>query len=1072
MASAVGIGGGGTNGTSSYPNPVPPERTSEALQKAIEKFKTSLPPSELASFQSFRNADDLKKHMESLYQQTSKCNLVNAFCNSVQDLAKSLEPYHAAISSCAQASDIVSLIWGACQLLFKVCSNYATFVEKVMEMLHQLARELDIIEKNVWAYSNNEVENIRNLLVPDDEVYSRLSAAMFPLFGDLVDFCSQLYRIFSPHSRLTKARSLALTLWTPFDSQFADLKKRILDHKSVLKLELQLAKAQRRNAMDSTLLTLLSQLNKGHERIRSSVEAMEIHMRRTMDNDAHLRKEYADQRIEELKKWLQAPNWQDNFEELKAKRTENSAQWILQHPIYKWWSGFTNESNSDNTNPSASLKDRRNIILQGKPGFGKSILCSTIVENLRRGIKVVNDPACPTVVNRATCFYFFSKQRATQNDSVSALRAITAQTLHLGKTLTDVIDIGMVMKNFKGSGQPIASPEEVKSLLSCFLIKIQKPILVFDGLDECVDYDRLLSDVKTLTSRTNTNTLFCGRPHVQIPKDPQAESMILVLHEGDNDDDIMTYVHPELLRLIDDEMLILDYGDTIQYMAKRIVQKSKGMFLWVHILFAYLKDDCLTPDDRSQAIQEMNLFDELDQLLKGPAKELFRHQPNARELRQKFSFSLYASSQWSQHGSLAVRHGADLHGPKSIIMAYEDFLRQMDAFLCNKRAISAWTEISWIFGFPPDITELSTTIREQPSAKLPHQKFAKLYAFESDLVKLKSMWSHVLEVDAGEIWEPSIPAFMKSQFLHNPGHATVRSLASISNPLPDLNGTALLSVEPVVIETQSSHDGLKVGIIKVWPCSLLAVEKGFYMRRCNSPPDEVNIMVHLAFKPEPELKIGRPSGVVESIPREAHRPRFRLPVSFSADLQQITVLMCLIRIPNIEDGAPENKTLSNLVVQELRPFSSRAEWYRFIFSPTSRYLALLEGSGPPSIRTMYESFSIVAFEDKSNFQEAPRFESCGKVNTKIYHSSGSKALQFHPTQSVMLLSRLGFTSLWFFSAPSLLYDELRNAYFPKRRRSNPDLDGEEVRRERLRGCRTSPRRWECLVFLHYQDPEV
>ncbi|KAJ3859255.1 hypothetical protein EV359DRAFT_68314 [Lentinula novae-zelandiae] len=68
-----------------------------------------------------------------------------------------------------------------------------------------------------------------------------------------------------------------------------------------------------------------------------------------------------------LQEWLSAPNSSINYTTALNKRTPGTGVWIFDHPIYNAW------------------REEHGILwIQGKAGSGKTVLLSTIIENLSK----------------------------------------------------------------------------------------------------------------------------------------------------------------------------------------------------------------------------------------------------------------------------------------------------------------------------------------------------------------------------------------------------------------------------------------------------------------------------------------------------------------------------------------------------------------------------------------------------------------------------------------------------------------------------------------------------------------
>ncbi|KAL9078297.1 MAG: hypothetical protein Q9157_002784 [Trypethelium eluteriae] len=162
------------------------------------------------------------------------------FCESVRNLSTSLSPYFEAISSFVQSDPhIAGLIWGSILMVFKLCQNYSTFVEKLKTVLQRMAQELAAIE-----FRTVNVQTTLNRRGNGPTTH-RLQDALSHLYSDIVGLCHRLYRMFSSKGKGWQRAKLLMNLaWKPFDIQFAECLDRFQYHKRLLILEIDAAATQ------------------------------------------------------------------------------------------------------------------------------------------------------------------------------------------------------------------------------------------------------------------------------------------------------------------------------------------------------------------------------------------------------------------------------------------------------------------------------------------------------------------------------------------------------------------------------------------------------------------------------------------------------------------------------------------------------------------------------------------------------------------------------------------------------------------------------------------------------------
>jgi hypothetical protein len=173
---------------------------------------------------------------------------------------------------------------------------------------------------------------------------------------------------------------------------------------------------------------------------------------------------------------------------------------------------------------------------------------------------------------------------------------------------------------------------------------------------------------------------------------------------------------------------------------------------------------------------------------------------------------------------------------------------------------------------------------------------------------------------------------------------------------------------------------------------------------------------------------------LEKASRTAKPTEFAFPVAFSADLCQITVLEYLLRVSPADGACFSAPSQPNFWVQDLCMRSlwdptncnlrehdisllrnecpCSASWYHIMFSPTSKYLAILRGPGRPSSNFMWTRMEFLILRDDGNAFPQPNFSIISRILSKV--SSGVGSYCFHPTQPILAISQLSVTVLWFF----------------------------------------------------------
>ncbi|KAI0447554.1 hypothetical protein F4803DRAFT_498569 [Xylaria telfairii] len=595
------------------------------------RFQGLLASQDRESFGSFCSAQCLIEFVQWQAEQNRFCGPIHTICQAINNLGESLRPYFAIINTFVSSNpEIAGLIWGGLQFMLQLCRNYSTFLEKLAFLFTEIAVELDVFKGASDLGTIDKAITLAN----DEKINVRIMIAMSWLYTDILDLCYYFCRTFSStqKSKVKKMQNLVKMLWTPFDQRFGDFKKRLSLHQRILGTAIQEYTAKTVELTYAKLDMLFRSYNV------------------LSDGQKALNQCYQDEllarRVEYIKSWVNPPPWQSVAEDLKAKKSPSTSNWILQHPSYRWWQGGSPdviETLPDvDQLPGRSLGNRT-LMIYGKPGYGKSMLCTTIIDKLSTKTDTIGEQLERKKWNIPIAFYMFDKRRPDSQNSESAMRAILAQLLHYGQFNTKLVDYALLLKDVQGSGQLIASANETRTLLQFFVEKLQCITLVFDGLDECLDATEFLSQLGQITSATTSRTLLFSRPNVTLDGTWIGEKRIVHLSGQENLEDIRTYLTIGLKRLVASEKLITDRP--VEMQASDLAQRSHSMFLWASIMINYLDSDFLSPQDREDAMSEMCSFEELDQLYVSILNRLYQtcRGAKARQNSQRIFQWVYAA---------------------------------------------------------------------------------------------------------------------------------------------------------------------------------------------------------------------------------------------------------------------------------------------------------------------------------------------------------------------------------------------------------------------------------------------
>ncbi|KAI9657904.1 MAG: hypothetical protein M1821_002561 [Bathelium mastoideum] len=422
----------------------------------------------------------------------------------------------------------------------------------------------------------------------DHQPSRRLSEALSLLYRDIIGLCHQLYCMFSTKRKVWRKAKLYVGMaWKPFDQKFAECLEAFRHHKKLLKLELDAASS-------AITFDTYGNIEKGiavtNQQSNILVEDM-IRMVMLDLNAQQKNNTCTGTKTHGVKAWINPPQWLPVFETSVSNRTPGTGLWMLDHPSYTTW----RDSALDGSVCGELL------FIQAKPGYGKTTLCATLIEDL-----------CSLQASefgRYVYFYFFEKQSLHAN-SDSAFRAILTQILHSNRCDQEALDLALLMKENGRGGQLIASQAEVRDLLAVILPRFPGATLVFDGIDECSNGFEFLQLLNSMSHGHECKILLSGRPTVSVTCFTNSMMNTIRLEEFANLTDIESYLQPHIEEMIKNDKL--EEREPAELIVQDIARRSHSMFLWATLMIKYLNIEFISPEERHHAISNMNLFEDLD----------------------------------------------------------------------------------------------------------------------------------------------------------------------------------------------------------------------------------------------------------------------------------------------------------------------------------------------------------------------------------------------------------------------------------------------------------------------------
>ncbi|KAF5987960.1 ankyrin protein [Fusarium bulbicola] len=250
------------------------------------------------------------------------------------------------------------------------------------------------------------------------------------------------------------------------------------------------------------------------------------------------------EKIRDLHLWLGAPTPNDLFSDSNDKRVEETCEWILRRDEFLEWQ-----------KPCSSSEL---LWIKGPAGFGKTVLCAKIVQELER------------TAQGPVAYFFLSSRYDGRDDPFSAIRAWLTMMIQRNSVARDI-----VTKTRLSQHEPLASQAAILQAFHEVIVGVPGCILVLDGLDECTgmtnadtkSVPHFLLQLKKAISDTAAKILISSRGYSEYTISPDDVGPDLIAYSS------------EIVRA----KLPNKDEPTRASIARKMRDKSEGQFQWVKL---------------------------------------------------------------------------------------------------------------------------------------------------------------------------------------------------------------------------------------------------------------------------------------------------------------------------------------------------------------------------------------------------------------------------------------------------------------------------------------------------------
>ncbi|KAJ5692584.1 hypothetical protein N7462_002007 [Penicillium macrosclerotiorum] len=281
-----------------------------------------------------------------------------------------------------------------------------------------------------------------------------------------------------------------------------------------------------------------------------------------------------------LLEWLSSVDVTETHYATRNKHEPGTGEWLLTSDTYNLWLHGTMEL----------------MWLYGIPGSGKTVHCSTIIEN-------VQDLCASGKSSRSICIYYYfdfkyPKRQTLDGLVKSALAQFCQQSTNIPSEVVELYE----ERGRKGQDP---SPEKIKETLILLLKQHSgRTYIILDALDESREQENILDLISKIQDGQgwSVNALISSRKEQQIEASLSfLATQKISLHGPNVHDDIQKLVHRVLLN---DPVLAKRPISMKKEIEQALTAGANGMFRWASCQLDALRS-CLTPSAVRKTLQSL-----------------------------------------------------------------------------------------------------------------------------------------------------------------------------------------------------------------------------------------------------------------------------------------------------------------------------------------------------------------------------------------------------------------------------------------------------------------------------------
>ncbi|KAF5549123.1 NACHT domain-containing protein [Fusarium mexicanum] len=523
--------------------PLPPAINLDArrtIEKAFKDLERTVSVNDRIDLQD-TTLDDVRKAAHLVEDElAARQSLRNM--RRLEPLFTGLEYYSKTIEVLCNGTPYMPWIWAPIKLVLKISSDYVEAFEKIIKVYGQIAEPLARFQKlNRAFYSDKDVQQ-----------------TLATFYSDILEFHKEAYQFV----RRGSWRLLFRTSWGRFQRRFDGI---IQDLKAHEKLVDKMA-----------LATNIAESKGWRKEMR---QKMETWRQEQVDRMAKEETEEVTRQYLAITSYLKVDESVNAkiFDAIATEAVESvgTSSWILNQSEMQGWLKRL---------PSSTF-----ILLHGRPGSGKSVLATQIVQFLR------------TSQQSLTMSHFCTYAYEESMDYDKLLKSFLLQLIRSDKDLIDYV-YDILLRKSKIPSSKVVEALILDSVRASSLdpSRTRYIHIVIDGLDECdqATQSRATKLMKRMVSAafssgsTICKVLLSSRSSPAITKAAKQSQIVCLSNENKNLEKAIEAYALHRLSLLERELSQLQVtpGD-ISDLSCRIAKRAEGMFLWARLVLDYLANN-------------------------------------------------------------------------------------------------------------------------------------------------------------------------------------------------------------------------------------------------------------------------------------------------------------------------------------------------------------------------------------------------------------------------------------------------------------------------------------------------